>query len=169
MHRLVVLLVLLACKGGSSPGVEQKQEGRDRTTVVTTPNGDKVTLEEKKDGTTSLRDNHGASQTATPGKLPDGFPLPVYEGATVEGGIKVNDKQFVATLHTKAAPKLVTDYYAAVLAKRGFETQRTESNDGEHDASMLGGEKDRVQVMVNASRETGAAQTDVSISYGESR
>ena len=160
-----IALLIVACKGSNNSPAAGAQ-GQDRTTTVETANGDKVTLEEKKDGTTSLRSSDDASLTGTRGKLPDGFPLPVYAGATIGDAMKLNDKQYAATLHTDAAPKLVTDYYAGVLVKRGFTIQRNEAT-GDREESTVVGVKADEQVVVTAGHDKGATSTEVSLAYGK--
>lgn len=104
------------------------------------------------------------------GKLPEGFPLPVYAGATIVSGAKIeaDDKDsFQVSLRTPDAPEKVAGFYKQALEGDGFAVKQVEiSADGKKQylLDVSAPSKQKKGTIIVASKGDGS-DTDVVISF----
>ena len=72
--------------------------------------------------------NQGVAVESVAGRLPRGFPIPLYVGTIVERGVRVESEPsltFQVMFRTPSAgPVPIADFYTAELEKLGFRVQR---------------------------------------------
>jgi hypothetical protein len=147
---VAVGLVVSGCSGKQTilPGVTVNQDGSGGSVTVKTDQG---TLEVS-----------GGDKGAA--KLPDGFPLKVFAGATIASSLKStsNGKQgYTVSLTSQKEPKAAADFYEAELKGAGVKVDR---NEIESDGSVLitlTGDGEKNSAWVTITREKG--QQDVTI------
>jgi len=134
-----------------------------------------VTVDEKGNSVT-VKGQDGQSLTITTeptesGKVPDGFPLPVFPGGKVTVGQKMTlNNKAVYTVEIKFAgeAKPATDFYEKALKERGFgDVSRMENADETEATSMLTGETDKLVAFLGVSVMVKTKEGTISISVSE--
>lgn len=106
----------------------------------------------------TIKDKEGKELTIAggeEGKLPEGFPLPVYQGAKIAAATTMttdNKKSFAVELELTAEPKAVADYYEAQLKDRGMEVTRMDNSSKDGDNFFLMAENTTDSAMVTISK-----------------
>lgn len=104
------------------------------------------------------------SGASAEGKLVDGFPLPIYDGAKVanSGRLAANGKEtYSAELSFTGGALEVADFYEQALKEQGIEVSRSEmESDGETMVILMGESETKsgwITVVRNQSEEAGTA------------
>ncbi|MEE8409897.1 MAG: hypothetical protein V3T05_09845, partial [Myxococcota bacterium] len=147
--------------------LEKGEDGKITTTVTNkkgevakwTADGKKMTMETA-EGTAEW----GAA------KIPDGFPLPVIDGAKIVSAasstLKKKGTMYHVALTVKKAANEVADFYETALEKEGLSVQRTEHKMAEANMVMLNGRKgEKVHAAVNISGRPGKDEVTVMINW----
>jgi hypothetical protein len=107
--------------------------GCSRSTTVTSPEGDKATVTQDREGVgITIEGKQGEKLRIAAGEagvsLPDGFPkdVPVYPGATVAASVTAQDMMNVS-LQTTDSLSQVKTFYQQKLKQNGWEIQSTMS------------------------------------------
>jgi len=130
----------------SATGVSVDEDGG--TITFTGEDGEQVTL----------------SGSSAEGKLIDGFPLPIYDGAKVvsSGRLSANNRtNYSAELSFTGDAQAVADFYEKVLKEQGAEVNRTQLDaDGEVTILLSGQSETKsgwITVIRNEAEESGTA------------
>ncbi len=100
------------------------------------------------------------------GKIPEGFPLPVYRGAKVLSGSDVKSEGktlWVVELQVKGDVTDVADFYEKAFQERGFEISRTDTDTDGEKMSLLMGESDKESTMTTINSEDGVVTIGIMI------
>jgi predicted small lipoprotein YifL len=104
------------------------------------------------------------------GKLPTGFPLPLYKGGKVlsSSTMTTNDKKgYTVEMEFDADPKTVADFYEKAMKDRGIELTRMDSEqDGEVNIALTGA-SDKESVFGTISRLKDAQKTTFTVMWGD--
>ena len=189
---LVVLVVLFACKSPQEMVLEAATggkvdikdgkitvKGEDGQTVVVKGDESKgsVTITNDKgetatisgdDGTMRVVSEKGVTELGT-GKLPEGFPLPLFAGAKVVTSSSSTEGK-VPTFHlvaeVDAGPKAVADFYAKALDEKGFKkVQRTEHQMGAGAMATLAAKQKGLDVAVTVLKQEDQGKTMLTIAW----
>ena len=134
-----------------------------------------VSVDEKK-GEVTFQTKDGekvtvTSQDAKEGKLPDGFPLPVFPGGKVASGGKltINGKtQYTVEITFKGDVKPVGEFYAKVLKEKGFgDLFQAESSTDEEDNYTLSGQSEKEAAYFFIQSLKPSKEGTLAISYGD--
>lgn len=136
---------------------------KDGELTVSDKDGEAVLVAKGKDGET-LR--VGGAE----GKLPEGFPLPVADGAKVENSVskgKGAERHFVVTLSSPAAATgRIADFYERELKRKGLEVERSNFEvDGALSVSMTGRGEGDVSAAVTIFANQGDDNALISVSW----
>lgn len=176
-HTLLLLLLVFSgckCMGEklleTATGGQVKLDGNTLTvknekgeTVTMTGNEGKLTVTNDKGETATVEGNEqgvrivgkeGTAEFGT-GKVPEGFPLKVIDGAKVESGMKSQGaKGEVFTLMATVAKEsaAIADFYEADLKAKGFKIERVQ-NPAMANLIVLSGKKPAVTASITITRE----------------
>ncbi len=141
-------------------------EKNGETTVIrTTEEGKETTITAKGD-TTRVQTNDG---TFTMGekKVPEGFPLAVMPGVTVERGAHITQANspevYQLSIRTDASPAQIADFYEKAFKEKGLKVNRTETRGDETTQAVVAGESDKVEASCVAVRDAKAGRSEASI------
>ncbi len=186
MRRLLLLSLLVSTACFSS---EEKTESAielatgtkididDKTVTIRGPDGEKVTtkIDTGEDGTTTLTNDKGARTTIGQGKVPPGFPLPIFEGAEVSMGMSSEQggqKAFSLTFQSSAKAEEIGAFYEKALKEKGLKVRKVAHAFTGQPMVMISGVKGKKKAQTNASinitGEGEAGQSVVVISWTES-
>jgi hypothetical protein len=166
---LIVALVLLT-------GCRKSEElpGDNGSTIR--QKGDSIEIRTK-DGTARIdAEGHSArietdqgTMTFGEGEVPEGFPLPIRPGASVEHSAHMTgpDGTDVFQLSYSAAgtAKELADFYETDFKERGLEITRSQQSGGGTEMFMVGGKSDEIDASAMVMHESGAGRPMVSLTW----
>ena len=131
-------------------------EGKDGkgTIVVTNEKGEKATLTGDEKGV-RIQSKDGAAEFGT-GKVPEGFPLPVIDGAQVASGTRHETPKgvgFSLMASSDKDPTTIADFYQRALKEKGFTVERVQ-NPSMAGMVVLNGKQKKLAANCTVMRET---------------
>ena len=131
-----------------------KNEKGETSTVVSDDKGLKV---QSKDGTAEFGT----------GKIPDGFPLPLIDGATVQSGIHnktAKGDSFTLMASVTKDTAAIADFYAKELKTKGFKVEKVQ-NPAMANMVIVNGKKAKLSANCTVMRETPEKPASLMISW----
>lgn len=125
------------------------------------------------EGTVTIKGKDGEQVeiSGTEGKLAEGFPLPLYDGAKVNssGRMSVNGKtSYTAEIAFGGDATAVADYYEKVMKERGIEeVNRIESDSDGELIIILTGESPSETGWITVTFDKAAKEGSVAFIYGD--
>lgn len=154
-------------KDGSVTTVTDDGKGGGRV-VVTNDKGETATVDAQ-EGQMRIKSKDGVAEWGT-GKLPEGFPLPMLDGAAIQTSTKNSSEKgdaFHVIATSKDEPAAIADFYAKALKDKGFEKiDRSEHNMGGTSMVTLAARKKDQAAAVTVMREEGKDESMVTIAWG---
>lgn len=142
---LSVLLAALAGCGAAGKAAEDAAAAAAQRAIEQTTG---VSVDQKNNSVT-IKGQDGKQMTITAneeGKLPEGFPIPVFQGGKVTASATMNTdnkKSWTAEIEFEATAKAVGDYYEKMIKERGMKVTRSDSTDGGFTSVTLVAESDK--------------------------
>ncbi|MBI5509897.1 MAG: hypothetical protein HY903_14165 [Deltaproteobacteria bacterium] len=157
----------LTIKNDKGETVTFAGEGKDGkgTLVVTNDKGETATFQGDDKGV-KIESKDGIAEFGT-GKIPEGFPLPVIEGATVASGTHNKTPKgdgYTLMLSVAKDPVAVADFYEKALKGKGLKVERVQ-NPMMAGMVVLNGKKDKLSASCTAMREAPDKPTSVIIGW----
>lgn len=171
MRKLFTALLVLAAIVLTGCGLAEKATEKAMEKAVQKATG--VTVDEK-NGTVTVQGQNGEKMTVTTepeGKLPEGFPLPVFPQAKVKSGSKIdaNGKAYYSLeLTYKGEAKPAVEFYEKALKDRGYgDVFKAETSTDESEEWTLSGQntKESATFFFQSMKKTKEAM--IAISWNE--
>ncbi|MGB9625884.1 MAG: hypothetical protein ACPMAQ_13590 [Phycisphaerae bacterium] len=141
------------------------EKNGDTTVIRATEKGKETTITARGD-TTRVQTGDG---TLTMGekKVPEGFPLAVMPGVTVERGAHMTQANspevYQLSIRTDAAPAQVADFYEKAFKDKGLKVQRTETRGDGTTQAVVAGESDKVEATCVAVKDARTGRSEATI------
>lgn len=125
------------------------------------------------EGTVTIKGSDGeeVQLSGTEGKLAEGFPLPLYQGAKVNSSARMSasgKSSYTADITYAADTNEVANFYEAELKKLGIaEVARIESDNGSEFMVILSGESDTASAWITLNWQKESKSGSLAIIYGE--
>jgi predicted small lipoprotein YifL len=164
MRRLGIIVPLLLVMTLTGCGLAGKAAEKAADTVA------EKAVEKATGVSVDQKNNSVTIKSNEDGKLPTGFPLPLYKGGKVlsSSTMTTNDKKgYTVEMEFDADPKTVADFYEKAMKDRGIELTRMDSEqDGEVNIALTGA-SDKESVFGTISRLKDAQKTTFTVMWGD--
>ena len=155
----VVVLLLAGCGGGSdsssdpsTPAAAADDQQASEGSVVEQSADDPVTTDEF---SLTFEGDDGTATATLGGDIPEGFPLPVPNGASVGSSFGFDDENGTTYSVILSAPEsdfeAIADLYEGFLNDEGFEIDRQNVSGGDTNLVMLSGTRSDAEVFISMS------------------
>ena len=176
---VALLTVLGGCDYAAKTATELAVETATGQKVEIDTEGKKVTIHSKdgeegsatitgEDGEVRIENKEGSAVFGSK-KLPEDFPLPVIDGATVASSMSAKkpggQNTHMVTLVTDAEPEAVATFYTAALRAKGFEETTNKVDVNGRAMVSITGTKDGTKALVTATRDPDKKQTLVMLHW----
>lgn len=180
-----VCLIFFSSCSACSPGEWATEKLIEKATGISVDEKDGSVTFRSKDGELTVSDKDGEAvlvakgkdgetlrMGGAEGKLPQGFPLPIADGAKVENSMskdKGEEKHFVVTLSSPvAATGRIADFYERELERKGLEVERSNFEvDGALSVNMTGRGEGNVSAAVTIFANNEDDKALISLSWEE--
>jgi predicted small lipoprotein YifL len=129
---------------------------------------------DEKNGTVTVQGQNGEKVTVTTepdGKLPEGFPLPVFPGSKVKSGGKITSNakaSYTVELTYKGECAPAVEFYEKALKDKGFgDLFKAESSTEEDETWTLSGKNDKASAIFFFQSMKKTKEATIAITWGE--